>query len=443
MATKIIQQSPQTFAVAGSLPHLLFYITLVAICIPLPLTKAASEYSGVQPGSQALEATQTTDPLAEAAIARDLAANANAPRVAAIEWLGAEKFWVRAVAARDKGKIEAALESAAQAQQLFGVAELRAIQNMLLLDARAAMARAEKNKAKRYAPRTLASARQLISAAEQALAADRYEQNQATALAIQATATAIHAEQITAIARNKPATEDVILQWENYLARLQTAAAVPAAADTAPDIAVDMLEAEITRMEESEQQLLRDLADSQAFGAALEEEIRELDQRLGGASTERQQLVLRLEEQARAREQFAQAEAMFTPNEALVIRQSNNIVVRVIGLQFPSGSPNLGAGNEPLLKKLADVIAIYPRSLLVVEGHTDSSGSDRINKRLSEQRAQAIANYIVAEMRIPAHRITSVGYGASNPIANNDTTEGRAKNRRIDLLITPENGMAF
>ena len=48
-----------------------------------------------------------------------------------------------------------------------------------------------------------------------------------------------------------------------------------------------------------------------------------------------------------------------------------------------------------------------------------------------------------AKMRVPAHRITAVGYGAARPIANNGTKEGRAKNRRIDLLITPENGAAF
>jgi len=164
---------------------------------------------------------------------------------------------------------------------------------------------------------------------------------------------------------------------------------------------------------------------------------------LGGASSERQQLVMRLEAQARSREQLAQAEALFTPEEALVFRKSDDIVVRVSGLHFASGSPNLGADNDVLLKKLESVIAIYPRSLLVIEGHTDSRGSDRINNRLSEQRAQAVANHIVAEMKIPAHRLSAVGYGAAKPIANNETKAGRAKNRRIDLVITPENGVAF
>jgi OOP family OmpA-OmpF porin len=407
-------------------------ITLLMSCVALLMTAATADAS-----------TENADVFASTATARDLAIAANAPGIAEKEWQSAEKVWERSQKARDKGKQEDASEKAIEAQQLFAAAELQAIQNGLLLDARAAIATAERNKAKRYAPQTLTRARELASEAERLLAADRYAIDDAAAVADQAIATAIHAEQITAIARNKPATENLILQWEGYLARLQTAAGVTASVDTQTRVAIEELETEIARLQRSEQQLLRDLADSRAFGAALEEEIRELDQRLGGASTERQQLVMRLEEQARAREQLAQAEGLFNSDEALVFRQSNDIVVRVIGLQFASGSAKLGNSNEALLKKLEQAIAIYPRSMLVIEGHTDSRGSDRINKRLSEQRAQAVANHIITKMRIPAHRLTAVGYGAAKPIANNETAEGRAQNRRIDLLITPENGVPF
>jgi OOP family OmpA-OmpF porin len=443
MHIQIIQPASGNFIGSRSLPQFLLYITLVGVCMVLAFSTAISQESADKLDSQLPDTSATGDPLAQAAEARDLAVNANAPAIAEKQWQSAEKSWGRAQSARNKGKEETAQELAIQAQQLFLEAELLAIQNMLLLDARAAISQAQKNKAERYAPRTLAHARKLIAEAEQALAAYRYAIELPTALADQATATAIHAEQITTVARKKPATEDLILQWEDYLSRLQTAAAVTTSADTEPKVSVNQLEEEIIRLRDSEQQLRRDLADSRAFGAALEEEIRELDMRLGGASTERQQLVLRLEEQARAREQFAQAEALFSPEEALVFRQSNKIVVRVIGLHFASGSPNLNTDNEALLRKLGNVIALYPRSLLLIEGHTDSSGSDRINKRLSDQRAQAVANHIIARLQIPAHRLTALGYGAARPIANNGTKEGRAKNRRIDLLITPENGTAF
>ena len=89
------------------------------------------------------------------------------------------------------------------------------------------------------------------------------------------------------------------------------------------------------------------------------------------------------------------------------------------------------------MNKIKSVIEIYPQSLLLVEGHTDSRGSDRINKILSLQRAQTVANYIISQMGVSAARLTAVGYGAERPIANNETEAGRRKNQRIDLLITP------
>jgi OOP family OmpA-OmpF porin len=378
-----------------------------------------------------------------ASAARDRALDANAPRYAEQEWKRASKSWDRALRYRDRDKPDDAAEEATETTQLFDAAELLAIQTQLLEAPRSAIDEAVRNKSSRYAPRTLEQARQLIAAANQSLAADRYDTDTAATIAEAAAATARHAGQIAAIAATKPKTEDLILSWESYLAELQAAAAVAAAPDTETPAAIAELAIEIERLRLSEKQLQRELGDTRAFNAALEDEIHELDERLGGASDERQQLMLRLEAQARAREQFAQAEALFGPDEAIVFRQSEDIVVRVIGLRFASGSPDLDAGNEDLLAKIDDVVAIYPRALLLVEGHTDSRGSDRINKRLSEQRAQAVANHMIAEMGVPAHRITVVGYGADRPIANNETVEGREKNRRIDLVITPAPGAGF
>jgi OOP family OmpA-OmpF porin len=383
------------------------------------------------------------DALDAASAARNRALDANAPRYAEREWKRASKSWDRALSYHDRNKPDDAAEEATETTQLFDAAELLAIQTQLLEAPRSAIDEAVRNKASRYAPRTLEQARQLIDTAGQSLAVDRYDTDTAAAIAEAATATARHAGQIAAIAATKPKTEDLILSWESYLAELQAAAAVAAATDTETPAAITELATEIERLRLSEKQLQRELGDTQAFNAALEDEIHELDERLGGASDERQQLMLRLEAQARAREQFAQAEALFGPDEAIVFRQSEDIVVRVIGLRFASGSPDLDAGNKDLLAKIDDVVAIYPRALLLVEGHTDSRGSDRINKRLSEQRAQAVANHMIAEMGVPAHRITVVGYGADRPIANNETVEGREKNRRIDLVITPAPGAGF
>jgi outer membrane protein OmpA-like peptidoglycan-associated protein len=238
--------------------------------------------------------------------------------------------------------------------------------------------------------------------------------------------------------REKPKLENLILEWENYFARLQAAAGITLPADSKSEEITEVLEQEIERIRASELRLRQDMADNQAFARALEDEIRELDEQLGGASAERRELVLQLENQARSEEQIAQTEAIFLPSEAAIFRQSNSIVVRLFGLEFASGSAELAESNQELLAKINKAIEIFPDSTLLIEGHTDSQGSNRMNQRLSQNRAEAVQNYLIENFRISPTRITAKGYGASRPIANNETEEGRAKNRRIDLLITPE-----
>ena len=72
----------------------------------------------------------------------------------------------------------------------------------------------------------------------------------------------------------------------------------------------------------------------------------------------------------------------------------------------------------------------------MIEGHTDSQGSDEVNQKLSGNRATAVAEYLMANMGVQTP-INSQGFGESRPVASNDTPEGRAKNRRIDVVITP------
>ena len=83
------------------------------------------------------------------------------------------------------------------------------------------------------------------------------------------------------------------------------------------------------------------------------------------------------------------------------------------------------------VEKAAVFLNQHPGSSVVVEGHTDSKGSDEYNKKLSERRAAAVRDYLVKEFSGAASRVSAVGYGESNPIATNDTEAGRALNRRV------------
>lgn len=99
---------------------------------------------------------------------------------------------------------------------------------------------------------------------------------------------------------------------------------------------------------------------------------------------------------------------------------------------FSFDSSKLNISNE--LELLAEQFHTYPNDRIRIVGHTDSSGSEAYNQKLSEQRAQSVANYLMST-GIDRDRLTVVGLGESSPIASNDTTEGRARNRRVDVLF--------
>ena len=106
------------------------------------------------------------------------------------------------------------------------------------------------------------------------------------------------------------------------------------------------------------------------------------------------------------------------------------------GVTFAVDSTTITPAFQTTLNEIAQSMQTYPDSLIDVYGHTDSTGSDAYNQSLSERRAQSVANYLI--MRgVSASRIRSQGFGESYPVASNDTPEGRQRNRRVEIKITP------
>lgn len=103
-------------------------------------------------------------------------------------------------------------------------------------------------------------------------------------------------------------------------------------------------------------------------------------------------------------------------------------------LLFDVDKATLRPESEVSLDDFADIFNKYPETDILIEGHTDSTGSDEHNLTLSRQRAQSVANYLAQRNVFPT-RFTIMGYGESQPIATNETTEGRAQNRRVELGI--------
>ncbi len=104
------------------------------------------------------------------------------------------------------------------------------------------------------------------------------------------------------------------------------------------------------------------------------------------------------------------------------------------GVYFATDKYNIEGQSRTALNKLAGIFKEYPNTNILVEGHTDSTGSDAYNLTLSKNRAQAVTNFLVNE-GISSGRITTKWYGESQPKYDNSTVEGRAKNRRVELAI--------
>ena len=108
----------------------------------------------------------------------------------------------------------------------------------------------------------------------------------------------------------------------------------------------------------------------------------------------------------------------------------------VSNITFNSGKSDIAPSFLSVLDSVVLVLKEFDKTLVVVAGHTDSSGSEALNQRLSEQRAQSVSNYL-SNAGVLADRLDTVGFGEMQPIADNNTAEGKELNRRVEITLLP------
>ena len=120
-----------------------------------------------------------------------------------------------------------------------------------------------------------------------------------------------------------------------------------------------------------------------------------------------------------------------------VTRNGDNIILNMPGnVTFASDSSNISADFYRVLDSVALVLNEFEKTYVDVVGHTDSTGALEHNQKLSEARASSVARYLESQ-KVVSQRIITRGVGPAEPIASNDTTEGRALNRRVEIILTP------
>jgi outer membrane protein OmpA-like peptidoglycan-associated protein len=120
-----------------------------------------------------------------------------------------------------------------------------------------------------------------------------------------------------------------------------------------------------------------------------------------------------------------------------VVRQGDDLLLRMpSGITFATNQSSIQPQFYSTLNQVGQTLKEYPKTMIDVMGHTDSDGPEAYNQTLSEQRARSVADYLTAQGVQPV-RLATRGYGEMQPIASNETPEGKAQNRRVEIKIVP------
>ncbi len=374
-------------------------------------------------------------------ISRTNALKANAQDNAGDSWQKAERKFEEAAIQLEEGDVNDAKKKADEAWNIYRQAELIAIKTNYLDNTHSLLTKAEDSDVKDKAPMTLKRAKDLISRAETSLNKNRYDTDEPRGLALEAQYEAKHAlylnKAIRQIEKDDKKLEDIYLSFEGYLRQIAVNLDLSSEFDEGFANPTNLIIAHTKALQDSTLILKQTLADRDMDMQTMNARVTELEDQLGYAGKERTALTDQLEQRSKIREMFNDIERRFHPEQAIVLRHGDNILIRLVGLSFASGKSEIEPRNFALLTAVQEAINIFPDYAIHIQGYTDSYGGDITNLELSQSRADAVREYLLANMAIDKGDIDAAGYGETLPIANNETPEGRAKNRRVDLVIEP------
>lgn len=366
--------------------------------------------------------------------AREDAMNVSAPKLVEEMWTEAEERFRSATLEVEDNEMADARELGFESEKLYRNAELNAIKITHLQNVWDLIEKADDESVESFAPKTVEKAKIMAENAEEEIQSDRYDTRYADQLIAQAEYELNHGfvimDKIKEIEEKDISYEDLLLSLEqpminagkqiNHIVRFDKGYKE---ADNA------LIEA------------LKNYSDSTHSLAVqneeLHSEILQYEVKLGNINEEQLQLREKVEEIEEFKRKVKEIEEMFLPGEAEVIYDAEKVTIRLISLKFSVGSSMITPQYFSLLTKVQKSIRQFEGAAVTVEGHTDSRGREEVNSELSQKRADAVMQYLKANMPDNKGSIYAIGYGEARPIANNETEEGREQNRRIDIVINP------
>ncbi|WP_373997795.1 OmpA family protein [Bdellovibrio bacteriovorus] len=330
--------------------------------------------------------------------ARAGALRAGAPQMFEKDWKKADKQLENITKSIEKGNLKPADKKGEELTAFYRDLEINSVKKSHLEKAEDNIKSAKKDGAEKRAPKTFSLAQMKYENAEKLINSDPRNSEAIRRASDDANRESVHLLDVTRKV-NAGNTEDLVL------------------------------------LSERQQRTISSLKNEYS---STEQELQSSQQQLSQSEQERVALVGKQAELEKTKELTEKADRLrkeFKPNEAEVYVENGKLMVRLKGLQFASNKSTLNPKSQALLKKVDTALTDIDASKVTIEGHTDSTGSFEKNKELSEQRAEAVQKYLVTNGAVAEEQVEAVGVGPEKPISDNTTPQGRAQNRRIDLVI--------
>jgi OmpA-OmpF porin, OOP family len=367
--------------------------------------------------------------LREVLDARKKTVEANAPTIFPEKFNKLESELKSATKAIEGKDVEEAKQLRAELIKAYADMELSALKHSTTREARIKIAEAKNNRADDYAPKTLKLAEEELSLALDILSAGRTQTKKAEEHAALSAYYAERSKQIAEMVMDFDqrdfSAEDTLLWYQDQLEIINKPFGEFLGFDKPNYNVVNELRGRINFLIAQLDQKQSALVSANENIAMLEGQVESIDAQF------KQDKQANKEAQAR----YKKIRNMFNEQEAYVFRQGNNVLLETHAFNFKVGNSEIDSNNYSLLEKIMDAIHVFENPDVVIMGHTDSTGGDATNMKLSLRRALTVTDFLKKIGKLPSNKISTKGYGESRPVASNETKKGRERNRRIEVLI--------
>ena len=397
------------------------------------LDNVAEGQAQLRKAQEITQIAQTT--MADLIKSRDLARKAGAAKLG-YQYTNAEGTFLSITRGIENGDLAYAEKHKAELAETFRSLELRAIKDETLGEVRKLIEQAEDRNIDKIAPRSFKIAKYKLSEADAFITQHPYEKEMMQQKANEALFMSQRlfqiADQSEKFKDMKP--EELTLWVEKTLYDITAKLAASDMRNQPYKIQIENILGSVDALQKDRQFMFDKVKTLKSEIETKNSQIADLE----GKTREQQIVKERLAAEKRFNQLFIEVQNLFNPDEAEVYKKGNTLIIRMRAIQFPVGKSVIMPDNYPLLSKIQQSIRIFGEPDVTIEGHTDSTGSNEINEHLSQQRAESVRQYLLANKTLSNDRIVAVGYGSSKPLASNATEEGRAVNRRIDVIFKPQ-----